>query len=131
MQNWIQWKKSTEYCIVEMKPELLSDSTGVVKVKNLLYFMTLLQILPFYVFSSLIENPKVQVLCSPSVTVISCWSFGQLTSRKISIIWETESYFLSTFDNSNGILLVSCLVCHTLSFMCGFSIFPLIEWWGR
>lgn len=78
------------HCIVELKPELLFDSSGVTIVKNLLYFMTLLQTPPFHFFSSLTENPKVQVLCSSSVTVIPCWSFVQLTSKKISTIWETE-----------------------------------------
>lgn len=78
------------HCIVEMKPELLFDSIEVAIVKNLLYYMTLLQVPPFHFFSSLAENPKVQVLCSPSVPVISCWSFVQLTSRKIGIIWGRE-----------------------------------------
>lgn len=77
-------------CIVELKSELLFDSIGVAIVKNLLYFMTLLQIPPFHFFSSHTENPKVQVLCSSSVTVIPCWSFVQLTSKIISTIWETE-----------------------------------------
>lgn len=78
------------HCIVELKLELLFDSIGVAIVKNLLYFMTLLQTPPFHFFSSHTENPKVQVLCSSSVTVIPCWSFVQLTSKKISPIWETE-----------------------------------------
>lgn len=91
MQKWIQWKKEhwILHCIMEMKPELLFDSIEAI-VENLLYWMTLLQVPPFHFFSSLTENPKVQVLCSPSVTVIPCWSFVQLTRRKIGIIWETE-----------------------------------------
>lgn len=77
------------HCIVEMKVEHLLDNIGVAIVNKLLYFMTLLQIPPFYFFSSLTQNSKVQVLCSPSVQIPS-WSFVQLTSKKISIIWDTE-----------------------------------------
>lgn len=107
------------HCIVEMKVELLFDNIGVAIVNKLLYFMVLLQIPPF--FSSLTQNFKVQVLCSPSVTVIPSWSFVQLTSKKISIISETEKVtfyaLLTTAMEFNRVM--SC-VSYTTIYVCFF-----------